>query len=272
MDFIDMKNEVRKGDISVTNPRPVLRPAGGYGQRCPRDRRRLAMGRGGAAATVLAKCSWSPDKPPNCFTGSGQQDTYRAARSLAPLPDDRSIGTIHHEACRPDSSDPMLYNLMWIVTVVVMALLHTTGRTFRPFRRQAGSLAHPRRISRSPRARSAPCSPAPRRIYQDVASKAVLGRNVLCLVIAGYAAGRLSTRLVTAHPAVKAGLVFLAGLAQGFLFTCIRYVQYPDTPVIESLLTVVVPASFYTALITPFVFFALDRAFGNRAAQQGAAP
>lgn len=168
----------------------------------------------------------------------------------------------------------MLYNLMWIVTVVVMALLHTTWPDLLTLQNVKPDLSLILVVyfAIAEGEERAMFTGAIGGIYQDVASKAVLGHNVLCLVIAGYAAGRLSTRLVTAHPAVKAGLVFLAGLAQGFLFTCIRYVQYPDTPVIESLLTVVVPASFYTALITPFVFFALDRAFGNRAAQQGAAP
>jgi len=109
-------------------------------------------------------------------------------------------------------------------------------------------------------------------IYLDVASKAVLGQNILCLVIVGYAAGRLSTRLVTDHPAVKAGLVLLAGIAQGILFTGVLYVQAPsNTPVVENILTVVVPTSFFTALITPFIFFGLSRVFGDGTTPQGSA-
>jgi rod shape-determining protein MreD len=165
----------------------------------------------------------------------------------------------------------MLYNILWIVTVMVMALVQTTWPDFLTFQNVTPDLTlilvvYFAILEGEERAMF---TGAIGGIYQDVASKAVLGHNVLCLVIVGYAAGRLSTRLVTDHPAVKAGLVFLAGLAQGFLFLCIQYVRHPDTPVLESLLTVVVPASFYTALITPFVFFGLARVFRARSAVPG---
>lgn len=165
----------------------------------------------------------------------------------------------------------MLYNLIWIVTVIVMALAQTTWPDFLTVQSVTPDLTLILVVyfAITEGEERAMFTGALGGIYQDVASKAILGHNVLCFVIVGYAAGRLATRLVTDHPAVKAGLVFLAGLAQGVLFTCIRYVQYPDTPVVETVLTVVVPASFYTALITPFVFVVLSRLFGAVAAPQG---
>jgi len=165
----------------------------------------------------------------------------------------------------------MLYNAIWLVTVVIMALVQTTWPDFLTFEGVAPDLILILVVyfAITQGEERAMFTGAIGGVYQDVASKAVLGHNILCFVLVAYGVGRLSTRLVTDHPAVKAGLVFLAGLAQGTLFTLIRYVQFPDTPVVETLAAVVVPASFYTALITPLVFFALARLFRPRVQVQG---
>lgn len=96
---------------------------------------------------------------------------------------------------------------------------------------------------------------------QDVASDAVLGHHVLCNVVVGYAAGQVAARLVTEHAAVKAGLVFCGSLLQGLLFVLVRYIQQPRLNPARAFLGGTVPEAFYTALITPLVFFALDRLF-----------
>jgi rod shape-determining protein MreD len=98
-------------------------------------------------------------------------------------------------------------------------------------------------------------------LIQDVASNASLGHNVLALVVVGYIAGRLSKRLLTEHPAVKVALVFGASLTEGILFVTIQYVQNPNFGATYMILTSAVPTAFYTTLVTPFVFFALDRGF-----------
>lgn len=99
MDFIDMKNEVCKGDVLVTNPESVF-PAG------------LRVGTvsevkeaGGALwryaivepavnpyilDEVFVVIRYVPDE--EYFTGSGQQDSYRTATSKAPTsPDERTF-------------------------------------------------------------------------------------------------------------------------------------------------------------------------------------
>jgi len=59
-------------------------------------------------------------------------------------------------------------------------------------------------------------------------------------------------------------------VAQGVLYTLVDYLQHPkDTLVITTIVSVVVPAAFYTAVITPFVFIALDWVFGERKQPQG---
>lgn len=98
-------------------------------------------------------------------------------------------------------------------------------------------------------------------VYQDVASEAVLGHHVLCLVIVGFVAGRLSTRLITDHPIMIMVLVFGAGLLHGSIYTSIAYVQRPDISVLYTIGVATVPAAFYTAFVTPFVYFGLGRIF-----------
>jgi rod shape-determining protein MreD len=98
-------------------------------------------------------------------------------------------------------------------------------------------------------------------LCQDVTGNAVLGHNILCNVVVGYVVGRMAHRLITEHPAVKVGLVFLAVIIHGFLFTCIQYVQTPYMSATRTILATVLPGAFYTALVTPVAFFILDRCF-----------
>lgn len=106
-------------------------------------------------------------------------------------------------------------------------------------------------------------------LFQDIAADAVLGHHVLCLVAVGYLAGRISTRLITDHPAVKAGLVLCSSLFQGSLYTAVLYLQDSGFSVLRAFLTAVVPGAFYTALVTPIVFFLLDRSFARVYPLQG---
>lgn len=98
-------------------------------------------------------------------------------------------------------------------------------------------------------------------IYQDVAGNYSLGHNILCLAIVGYIVGRVSTRLIIENPAVKAGLVLLASIAHGVLFTFILYVQKPHISAVYTISASVVPGAFYTALLTPLVFLVLAWSF-----------
>lgn len=98
-------------------------------------------------------------------------------------------------------------------------------------------------------------------LYQDVASDAALGHHVLCLVIVGYATGRMARRLIADHPAVKAGLVFAASVAHGLLYLMIQYVHDPEnTRVLYAFGTTTLPGAFYTALCTP-AFYVLSLLF-----------
>ncbi len=100
MDFIDMKNDVRPGDIVVTSPESQFFPAG-----LPVGTVTVVRETGGALwryvelepavdpyvlDEVFVVMRYVPEE--EFFTGPGTQDAYRSATSLAPsLPDDRPI-------------------------------------------------------------------------------------------------------------------------------------------------------------------------------------
>jgi len=100
--------------------------------------------------------------------------------------------------------------------------------------------------------------------YQDVAGGALLGHHILCHVVVGYLVGRVARRLITEHPAVKAGLVLCASVVHGILFTGIAYVQKPEMSALYTLATSVVPGAFYTALLTPAAFLVLAAVFSRK--------
>src|SRR5690606_11373438 len=83
--------------------------------------------------------------------------------------------------------------------------------------------------------------------------------HALCLILVGYAAGRISNRLVVEHPAIKLGLVFFSGIVEGLLYVGVMYLQNPSIRALTMLIASVVPAAFYTALLTPLVFPVLAR-------------
>jgi len=109
-------------------------------------------------------------------------------------------------------------------------------------------------------------------IYQDVASNAVLGHHVVGHLVVAFFLGRISNRLISEHPMVKTAFVLMAGLASGVIFTLIGYIQYPDIQALYTIFTSVVPAAFYTAILTPVVFALLNFIFHRReSAERGMA-
>jgi len=101
-------------------------------------------------------------------------------------------------------------------------------------------------------------------VFQDVASNAVLGHNVLSNVVVAYATARIAARLITEHPAAKVALAFGASIAAGVVYVGVAYVQDPTIAAFHGIVARVVPSAFYTALFTPLMFFPLDRVFKRK--------
>jgi len=98
-------------------------------------------------------------------------------------------------------------------------------------------------------------------IYQDIASNTPLGHHILCLVITGFIFGKLSGRLISEHLAIKSALVFGGAILHGILFNIIVYLQDPYTNFTYVIFINTVPSAFYSALMTPFVFWLLQQIF-----------
>lgn len=155
----------------------------------------------------------------------------------------------------------MRKNVIWAVAVIGAALLQTTWLDFIRVRGVLPDLVVLLVVyfALTEGAERAMFTGVLGGLFQDVASNATLGHHVLCLVLVGYGAGQVNARLVTDHPAAKAGLVFLASLVAGLLYLGILYVQKPETRALNALTARVIPTAFYTAVATPLVFWPLDR-------------
>ncbi len=172
---------------------------------------------------------------------------------------------------RPGTFEATRKNALWFVTVVTAALLQTTWPESLKLQEVLPDLTLLLVVyfAIADGEERAMATGLLGGIYQDVASNAVLGHHVLCLVIVGYLIGRVSTRLITEHPAVKAGLAFLAGIVNGLLYAAVHFVQDPDHSFLRPVMTSAIPSAFYTALVSPVVFLVLMWMFHRREAAQG---
>jgi rod shape-determining protein MreD len=165
----------------------------------------------------------------------------------------------------------MAKNVIWFILVATLALLQSTWPESLKLQRVAPELVlmlvvYFAMVAGEERAMFTGLVGG---IYLDVASHSVLGHHVLCFVAVGYVAGRVATRLITGHPAVKVGLVFAAGIVHGILFAAVAYLQNPGKTFVFPLITEVVPSAFYSALLSPLVFLCAYWLFQQRKARGG---
>ncbi len=100
-------------------------------------------------------------------------------------------------------------------------------------------------------------------IFQDVAANTGVGHHALCLVLIAYVIGRMATRLITNNPYVKTMTVLLASIVQGILYLMIEYVQKVDLESMYTMSYAIMPRAFYTACVTPIIFYVLLRVRGE---------
>ena len=105
-------------------------------------------------------------------------------------------------------------------------------------------------------------------IFQDVAANTGVGHHVICLVLIGYIVGRMATRLITDNPYVKTMTVLSAAIVHSVLYLMIEYVQKVDLDAMYMMSYAIMPRAFYTACMTPIVFYILLRIRGE--SQRGA--
>lgn len=96
-------------------------------------------------------------------------------------------------------------------------------------------------------------------ILQDVSANTGVGHHVLCLVIVGYVVGRMASRLITDNPYVKVMTVFGSCVLHGILYLAVEYVQKVDAQAVLMMSYSIMPQAFYTAAVTPIIFFIVGR-------------
>lgn len=101
-------------------------------------------------------------------------------------------------------------------------------------------------------------------LFQDVAADTGIGHHVLCLVLIAYVVGRMAARLITDNPYVKTMTVLLATIVHGVLYLMIEYIQKVDLEAMYMMSYAIMPRAFYTACVTPIVFYLLLRIRGER--------
>ena len=100
-------------------------------------------------------------------------------------------------------------------------------------------------------------------IFQDVAANTGVGHHVICLVIIGYIVGRMAARLTTDNPYVKTMTVLFATIVHEILYVVIEYIQKVDIEAMYTMSYGIMPSAFYTACVTPIIFYILLRIRGD---------
>jgi len=157
----------------------------------------------------------------------------------------------------------MLKNFAWIIAVIIAAILQTTWPDSLKLQGVAPDLTLLLVVyfAFNDGEERAMFSGLMGGIYLDVVGDLALGHHVLSLVLVGYVAGKVSTRFITEHPAVKVASVFISALLFGFVFCLVQEVRTPDFAFFHKLLVEVVPGAFYTSIFTPIIFGILQRIF-----------
>ena len=99
----------------------------------------------------------------------------------------------------------MLKNIIWVIFIIVIALVQTSWPDMLKLQEVIPDLClilvvYVAIMEGEVRAMITALIAG---VYQDMASGAVLGHHVLCLVIVAYVTGKLSRRIITEHPAMK---------------------------------------------------------------------
>lgn len=95
-------------------------------------------------------------------------------------------------------------------------------------------------------------------IFQDASTNTTVGHHVLCLVVVGFVVGNMANRLITDNPYVKTVTVLVASIAHGILYVLIEYVQTVDAEAVYTMSLSIMPQAFYTAVVTPIVFYLIE--------------
>lgn len=96
-------------------------------------------------------------------------------------------------------------------------------------------------------------------ILLDIFSPSPLGTNALSKTVLGFLAGAVAPLLYFEAPFIQGLLLFLGMLLEGLILFILLSSFHLLPPFRYCFLYIILPASFYTSLLTPFFFYAFKR-------------
>jgi len=96
-------------------------------------------------------------------------------------------------------------------------------------------------------------------LLQDAVSQSPLGFLTLPKVIVAFVLGRFGRSIIKSNILTVFLLVFLASLVKGILTLFFAYIFHPVA--ISTILSIILPESFYNAILAPLLFVLFDKLF-----------
>lgn len=96
-------------------------------------------------------------------------------------------------------------------------------------------------------------------ILLDIFSPSPLGTNALSKTVLGFLAGAVAPLLYFEAPFIQGLFLFIAMLLEGLILFILLSSFYLAPSFYYSFLYIILPASFYTSLLTPFFFYTFKR-------------
>ncbi len=106
-------------------------------------------------------------------------------------------------------------------------------------------------------------------ILLDIFSPVPLGTNALSKTVLGFLAGAVAPFLYFKTPFIQGILLFLGMFLEGMILFILLSSFHLAPPFCYSFLYIILPASFYTSLLAPLLFYALKRIIPVRSASNG---
>ncbi len=104
-------------------------------------------------------------------------------------------------------------------------------------------------------------------LLHDAVSNSPLGLLTLPKVILGFVIGMFGRTIVRSHILTITAMLFVASLAKGVITLFLCYIFHHAA--ISNVLTVILPESFYNALLAPPLFFLFDKIFERELEREG---
>ena len=104
-------------------------------------------------------------------------------------------------------------------------------------------------------------------IFHDAISNAPLGLLTFPKMVLGYIVGMFGRSVFQANAVTVVLLVFSATLLKGIITLFLSYIFHQAS--VDSIISIIIPESFYNAVIAPLLFILLDKIYEKELEREG---